>query len=490
VVRITSRSVGWPSLVRSLIILLFLLSPFFILIFHFQLGFNLDYDEFLWAIKNSLVQSLGSAVLSVFFGLVVALGLLRFSGLWRRFFEVLLLLPNFIPTLFVLVFCLQWIEPFPMGSLGVILVHGFINVGVVAVLWSHQIESQFASQTALAFLEGASRWRLLRSLKGPIFRMATGWGLFVFVICFSSFTIPLVVGGGRGTTLEVLIYEKIRISADLGSAMAISALQGILVFALTLLVARKTSPRILSGGRNQKVFLLPSKGVQILIIPFVLWGSGYFIFQMLSGWQQVLAIPGLTSALFEKASFTLLMGVGVSSFVAAIFLVQISILSNERIHRDVAGLITVSPALVGFAFSLALPQFQAVGLILALACLYYPSVFRLGLYESLKSLTLQQQVARLLGASDSKILFTVTLPQVVTSMAMVCSVIGLWAMGDFAVSKIIFAQTFSLGMLAETLMSSYRIDAAFAICGLILILGLILASFFHGMAYVYHQKFK
>ncbi len=405
--------------------------------------------------------------------------------------EILLLAPNFLPTLFVLVFCLQWIEPFPMGLLGVMLVHAFINVGMVAVLWSRQMESQLGSLTNLAYLEGARRWQVVLALKEPLLKMAGGWGIFVFILCFSSFTVPLVVGGGRGTTIEVLIYEKIRISADLGSALTLSVLQGISVFVLTrLFSASRSSAQASPQGRRLKVYLLPSSISQFVLVPFVIWSVGYFGFEMLKGWEQLLEIPGLVSSVKELLPPTLWLGAAVSGFVALIGLFQISILSSARIHRDVAGLISLSPSLVGFAFSLAMPEFQMTALVLALACLFYPTAFRSGLQQALTGLELQQRVAALLGASDWQILFKVVLPQLVNPLAALASVVGLWAMGDFAISKIIFPQTFSLGMLAETLMSSYRIDAAFAICGLILVLGIVLALFFYGMAYVYRQKFK
>ena len=470
---------------------IFLLGPFLILLFYFRLGFSLDWPEVAWALKNSFWQALGSALGSAGLGFIFALGLmsLRPNSWTRRWLQGLVLIPNFLPALFVLVFCLEWIEPFPIGTIGIIFVHVLINSGLVAVFWSRAIEARLGAMTQLAYLEGARRWQVLWALREPLGKSAGSWVLFVFVICFSSFTIPLVVGGGRGTTLEVLIFEKLRISADLSSALTLAAMQGVFVFLLTQFVLPQALRRESSDSPPSPVFVISSRASAWMLALWALWFVSYMGFQMLRGWEQVLTIEGLRESIVQLVPGTLALGLGAALLTGLILSVQMLLFSGSRIHARVAGLISLSPALVGLALSLALTEQPRTACILALVCLFYPTAFRMGLRERFDRLHANQEVATLLGASPVLIWLKITLPQMAPIIGRASAMIGLWAMGDFAVSKMIFGQTRSLGLLAESLMSSYRIDAAFAICGLILVLGALLALLFEGVVYVYRQKF-
>src|SRR5688572_10669762 len=110
-----------------------LISPFLILISEFEMVAEFDVPEFFWALKNTVLQSSLSAVGSLLLGTWTALGLLILSPAWRKKGEILCLFPNFLPPVFTLLVLLQWIDPYPVGIVGVAFAHAIINFGLVAV---------------------------------------------------------------------------------------------------------------------------------------------------------------------------------------------------------------------------------------------------------------------------------------------------------------------------------------------------------------------
>lgn len=476
------------------------LLPAFVLAKNFDLSFHFDREEFQWALQNTFNQALGSAFVSVSGGFVLALGLLhwyphRFLG---RFVGQGLLVFNFLPALFVVVFALDFIDPFPVGTVGIILVHALINMGLAAILWAAQLSEQFSGPLQLAYIEGAGRLLVIRAIKRPLVKIFFQLLLLIFVICFSSFTIPLVVGGGRGTTLEVLIYEKIRISGDFSVALTLALIQSAIVVALSyVFLPKNTAP-----GRS---FLFPTRGhyFQKHSLPIlssrtlgyglllVVVGLYFRLAQgMLKGFEQVASIEGLGLEVLRLVPATLASGVLVASVSLVLLALQAYVMAGDRAQHFLARLTTLSPALVGFSFLLLGFESSLLAITFALVCLYFPTLFRFLVYEQLKALSGQEEIAYLLGASNLAIFWKIKLPQLMPWLTGVSAMAGLWAMGDFAIGKILFSQNMTLGMLAQTLLGSYRIDAAFAVIGLILFLGVILFGIFRGLTYVYSQRIE
>src|SRR5438445_2391727 len=124
-----------------------------------------DWGELGWAFKNSFLQAFFSALVSVIFGFWAALGLLSFTNNnrrhWRMILEILCLLPNFLPPIFILLSTLNVVDPFPMGIPGIVFIHTLMNFGLVAVLLAGLIENKVGGVVELAYVEGASRGSFL-----------------------------------------------------------------------------------------------------------------------------------------------------------------------------------------------------------------------------------------------------------------------------------------------------------------------------------------
>ncbi|MGE3756730.1 MAG: ABC transporter permease subunit, partial [Pseudobdellovibrionaceae bacterium] len=228
-------------LVAIWLLITFLLSPFILL--YVQIG-NLDFpasDELIWCLQNTTIQASGSAVFSLLFGIWGAAGLLSLKKeKWRLFWEVVFLLPNFVPPLFVVLAIFKTVEPFPIGLVGLIFVHSFINAGLVAVLLARIVDQKVGPLVELALIEGAGRFQFARVILRMLRLDLVLLFLLIFSICFMSFSIPLLAGGDQGTTLEVLIFEKVRLSSQWNQALGISFLQCVFLFIFSLVAPQET----------------------------------------------------------------------------------------------------------------------------------------------------------------------------------------------------------------------------------------------------------
>ena len=106
----------------------------------------------------------------------------------------------------------------------VILAHAFYNFPVVISLVSEYWQKLDSSCEKAAQTLGSSRFKVFRTITLPRLRPAIlSSASLVFLFCFTSFAIILVLGGGPAlTTTEVEIYRLAKISLDTGKACALS----------------------------------------------------------------------------------------------------------------------------------------------------------------------------------------------------------------------------------------------------------------------------
>jgi thiamine transport system permease protein len=136
----------------------------------------------------------------------------------------------------------------------ILLAHVFYNyvlvLRIVGTFWSTlDPRLEEAARTL-----GANRWRAFREVTLPLLIPAIGAAaLLVFIFCFTSFGVVLVLGGSRFATLEVEIYHQTIHYLNLPLAAALSLVQILFTFGLmaayTRLQARATLPLELRARR-------------------------------------------------------------------------------------------------------------------------------------------------------------------------------------------------------------------------------------------------
>lgn len=481
---------------QKFLLVILLLAPVFSLA-PFLSGTQVDLHELWWATKNTFIQSFFSAIFAIIFGLWSAFGYFAIHGIWqkqiRQIYLFLALVPNIVPPLFVLLAFFQVIDPFPMGVIGIVLLHIFINYGWVSVLFINAIENKIGNLIEVCEVMGCSRFRFRLQIVLPIiFKEILSSFLFVFVICFTSFSIPLIVGGGTWTSIEILIYEKLRLSTDWGNAVYLAFVQMAIVFTVSFILRNSASYQI-QKIRESKL-LASYSGLFIFGIPMVLFFYGYFD-SVYNGIQMM-------STLYEFADSIIIGFIGglLMSFLAGMFtmvlLLWIAALVSESLwlHRFLSSYLSPSTSLTCFVFLIYfLPNDQFWPLLkipIAFVLIQLPSFYRSGWGSLVQQFNRQKEITTVLGASPTEYYFNILFPQILPHAGRISGLAAAWMAGDFAISKILAYKHMSLAMLVENLMSSYRFNQAALLSLGIIMISLMQFKFFHWSANVISQKFK
>lgn len=131
----------------------------------------------------------------------------------------------------------------------ILLAHVFFNYSVVLRLLSAYWQNLPPSMTQAAQMLGASPLRAFFEVTLPLLRPAiTAAATLVFIFCFTSFGVIIILGGPRFATIEVEIYRQAINMFNLPLAAALSLWQ--ILFTLVLMwVYTRTQARIAQPSR-------------------------------------------------------------------------------------------------------------------------------------------------------------------------------------------------------------------------------------------------
>jgi thiamine transport system permease protein len=489
------KSLVKPSVLSSGILAAFLLFPFGYLLFKFPLvfssadtGFLENLEEFLWALKNSFLQSFVSALGALLLGLIFCSGLVwvreNLSARFSSILNVLCLVPGMLPSLFTILILLSLIHPFPMGLTGIILIHAVLYAGFVSLALLSAIESKALSLLEVSYVLGVSRlkmgWQTLRLLKWDLLSLF----ILVFSVCFTSFSVPITVGGGRGTTLEILIYEKIRLSSSWSQALTLALIQSLILFVLSLL-QRPSVQRV--SSRADRIPLLGSGVSASFLVLFLVAFFGTFAFSSVKGWMQVSFMRELLQGNWFTIPQSLVAGVAGGVFTYLLLLAAAFALYRPWLHRLLSGFVAPSTSLIGLVIVLLNPDSFALQIgffIVGFCSLILCGLYRMGFGQHLMGLQGQVEVAQILGADELQTFRRVVWPQAHGFAARLAGVAGMWILGDFALAKIIFSQDVFVAQVSQGLANSFRLDSAVAVMDIVVILGLLVYYLFERFGHV------
>ncbi len=133
------------------------------------------------------------------------------------------------------------------GIAGILIAHTWLNAPFVARGLLHRLESIPVERLKLAASLRLSPWQRFRIVEWPVLATAApGLATTVFLLCFTSFSVVLILGGSPNfNTLEVAIYEAVKLEFDLTRAAVLALVQlgvcGILVMAAASLPLRSSA---------------------------------------------------------------------------------------------------------------------------------------------------------------------------------------------------------------------------------------------------------
>jgi thiamine transport system permease protein len=207
-------------------------------------------------------QAALSTALTLLVGLPGAYLVARFRFRGRSLLLALTAIPFVMPTLVVAAAFNALIGPSGWLNLGlmrllslaqppleltnslaaILLAHVFYNATIVIRMvgdfWSH-LDPRLGQAAQVL---GAGRWQVLTRVTLPLLLPAiTAAALLVFLFCFTSFGVILILGGPQFATLEVEIYHQTVGLFNLPAAATLSLLQLACTLAMTVAYSRLTA---------------------------------------------------------------------------------------------------------------------------------------------------------------------------------------------------------------------------------------------------------
>ncbi len=353
----------------------------------------------------------------------------------------------------------------------ILLAHVFYNTTVIMRLvggfWAN-LDPRLEEAAAVL---GASRWQVLRSVTFPLLRPSIlAASLLVFLFCFTSFGVILILGGPRFATLEVEIYRQAVNLFRLPMAAALALLQMLLTFIVMAVYTRlQARSSVLLHFRPQAAVQRPPANwaqrllvygtvlalVALLVTPLLAlvvrslatadgWGLAYYQELFVNRRQSILFVPPVTalgnSVAFATVTMVLALLLGVlSAYLIARPRSRLSALLDPLFMLPLG----TSAVTLGLGFIIALDQpplnLRASPLLIPIAhtLVALPFVIR-GLLPVLRGLNPHlREAAAVHGASPLRAWRAVDLPMIFPALLVGAIFAFTVSMGEFGATVLI-----------------------------------------------------
>lgn len=322
-------------------------------------------------IRFTLYQAGLSTLLSVLGGAVVALAVARHPQMPGRVWLVrFMAAPMGLPALagafgILAVWGRQGVvndalallgadRPFEVyGLTGILIAHTFFNIPLAARLFVSALDRVPPQYWLMASNLGMGPAALFRFIEGPaLLRVLPGAAGLVFMLCATSFTLVLTLGGGpAATTLEVAIYQALKFDFEPARAVFLVVIQMGLTAALLAFLSAFPTPEeersaTLVAIRRFDGLSVPARLRDGTVIGlFLLFCGAPFVAILASG--MVASYPHLLAdPLFFRALATSLLIGCVSATVSVLLAYSISIARYGTSSRLFAASLNAAGSLI------------------------------------------------------------------------------------------------------------------------------------------------
>jgi len=340
-----------PGGVISFLLLLLAFGVFYLLFLntnYADLASSLITSRIMGLIKFTIFQAFLSTFFSVVIGTILAWSLAHQSTFRGRDFLVALFSSSLVlPTLIVV-----------FGIITILGQNGWINrlllyffnysfensiYGLGGILVAHiYLNASFASRSLLHILESIpkERYKLAKSLnfstmqrfwliEFPAIKLSLkSISATIFLLCFTSFAIVLTLGGSPSyNTLEVAIYEAVKIDFNIPLALKLALIQLCITIVLVFLSANfKAGVSNIKTSTNKLPWKEPKK-IEIFQICIIFLATILFVFPLIA-----IVVDGLganfskifNDEIFLKSFFTSILIATISSILTVLFALLIS----------------------------------------------------------------------------------------------------------------------------------------------------------------------
>ncbi len=514
---------GWANALPGLLLaflMLILIASILFLLANSQTG-QLQLPSRTWqTVRISTVQALLSVACSLGIGIALAWALShRRNFLGRSLLLSLLSASLVLPTLVIVLGLVSvfgragWVSQLlaQLGSdlrlniyglTGIVLAHSYFNGAFAARQLLLQLETIPAEKRKLAHSLGFTAWQRFRLLEWPaIVHSLPTLACTIFLLCFTSFAIVLVLGGSpRYNTLEVAIFEALKLDFDPPRAVALALLQLTICAVLVLLanLFRSRSSAVASGAipswpqpkaQRTSQWLVIVLACLMLLSPLL----AIFLDGLGADLSRLLLDPLVQKAIMTSVAFASLSSVAVVLIAIAVVRTQVALSSSLQLGLKrwatflrasigfSATLYLAVPSLVlGLGFFMAARQLPGklehwawIALIVANVLMALPFVLALLMPTALKAATRYDRLAYSLNLRGWQRWCHVEWPLLRRSLGQATALSFCLSMGDLGVIALFGnSDLTTLPWLLYQKIGSYRSQDAAGIALILLVLTL------------------
>lgn len=383
------------------------------------------------------------------------------------------------------------------GLQGILIAHCLFNIPLVMKYYIGGLKQIPSNRFQLAAQLNLSGWQYVRIVEFPVIKTLLPYiFMTVFLVCFTSFPIVLMLGGSpKYSTLEVAIYQAVTFEFDFAKAVILIAVQFVVGIGLQVAMSCvfshnlkqlkqqpnridiwKPTPTGINKRGLQAVIFLQSFAI-ILPLATVVWAG--------------ISVPQFSERLLNRELWKAIQFSLGLSLISSVFVVGISYLialearqlfyKKARVRHSLLASVAIYPLLLPiFLLSVGLfillmnsglstrELFVLVGICNGLMLLpfIYPMVFS-ALWNSLTS---HDKLAQSLGLKGFKAWWIVEKYYLIRPLANAFALAMSSSLGSFAVIAFFGNQDFSsLPYLLYQQLGSYRIEDA-SVTALVLML--------------------
>lgn len=472
------------------LLLIFFLSPIVIILAYFKIHLEIPIDDFIFAFKNSVTQSFATAAICLISSVLLVPGLSQIKNKWLTSIMTASLLPSLLPSIFTILIVFSYFKDFPFGHSGIVLIFVITYFGFSTVALYNAYSALVDRYSGIIEIYNVSWWDRYFKLYLPLLKQDL-INIFLIIVlgCFSSLSVPLLAGGGRGANVELLIYESIYINGQWATASLVAIIQIMLMLGLGFYLNQKNtiaSAQITSAAEK-------AKRINLSFVLFTAYIASYILgyaFQVAKSLFKVSYQQLYFNEFITALSNSLLLSI--FSIVLFFILVTTIIYLNYIKARSqvIMYFLLPSSTVVGFALYLLFAEKSSLTMEVLKVSLGLNLIYCLALYKSyiqpqFASIQSQLDVSRIYGLSFITALKQVVLPQLKKSFFISGNILFVFSFCEFALIKAAGSQSLFSGVFIERLISTYRLEQGFIYSFIVLCLVFV---FFHITRFLTHES--
>ena len=203
-------------------------------------------DQLLSSVKNSLIVSTTTTIISTIIGTITAIALARFRFRFKSFYRALIFLPMMIPDIVLGIGLLIYFVTIgiKLSLLSIIIGHCTFLSSYVFIVVSARIAGMDETLEEASYDLGAGRLITFKRITLPLIAPGIiGGALLAFIISLDDLVITYFIAGVDSTTLPVFIYGIMRrgIKPEINAIATLMIVVSLLIAAIGLYFRSKNT---------------------------------------------------------------------------------------------------------------------------------------------------------------------------------------------------------------------------------------------------------